>query len=106
MKERKNKTKYIVVAGYEDDQGRQSYIQCLGVFKRYREAYGEALIFLSEIASAQPDEGFMIIPPMGLEGQTGVGMWLKDKNGRSVDYAFVLFNREDEDEKNNVQCTG
>lgn len=73
--------KFAVVA-YSD-----SFVHCLGVFDCAAAAYGEAIMYLSENAN----EGNIITPLYGLEGETGYGISLRKPGGESLETVYVLF---------------
>lgn len=83
-----SEVKVVVVAESIDvSTGQADMIQCLGAFNNYAEAYGEGLMFLSELSD---DDDDMITPLFELEGETGFGFSLKNKEGKETETVFVL----------------
>lgn len=108
MKEKDKKITYVVVAGYFTELAGEKIselIQAIGVFQNAEQAYGKAFLYLTEMADGYGDEKYRITPPFLLEGDTGYGIYLEDKNGNPLDYAYILFHykkEEDQDEENNI----
>lgn len=97
-----NGIKAVAIGGNVDSNGELELFICLGAFSEVESAYGEALLFLTDVAESIPDEKYTLTVPVPLDNDTGYGMYLKDKNGNSVNYAFVLFNHKtNESEENN-----
>lgn len=93
-----NKIKAVVVAGNLDENGNTLMERCLGAFKDERAAYGEALLYLDEMANNIRGDS-MVSTLERLEGDTGFGLWLKNKEtGKETDYAFILFAPDKEDD--------
>ena len=70
-------------------------IQCIGAFKTLTEAYGEAMLYLTEMAVEtyeyeNDDEECTISPLRDLEGETGFGMYLRNKAGETLHAVFIL----------------
>ena len=70
-------------------------MQCLGTFGTLTEAYGEAMIYLTELAAGtyeydNDDEECTISPLRDLEGETGFGMYLRNKAGETLHAVFIL----------------
>ena len=93
MKMRNDNIKAVVVGGYILDSSGQM-VQLIGAYEEPAEAYGEAYLYLAEMAEGYGDDSkdYSITLPQELEGDTGYALYLKDKTGQIVDYACVLFN--------------
>lgn len=79
--------KAVVIAENIDPKtGKAEMIQCLGVHDSFVSAYGEAVIFLSEMA----DDGYTITPLVDLGSDTGFGLFMKDEHGRLSEAAYIL----------------
>jgi hypothetical protein len=83
--------------------GVSGMIQCLGTFRTLTEAYGEAMVYLTELAEGSyeynnDDEECTISPLRGLEGETGYGIYLRNKAGETLDVVFILHAGEPETE--------
>lgn len=76
----------VVAESIDAATDRTDMIQCLGVFNNFAEAYGEGLMFLSELA----DKDDTITPLFELEGETGYGFSLQDKEGQVIEMVCVL----------------
>ena len=86
-------TKYVVIHGFYDNETlRQEFIQAVGTYDDVRQAYGVAILQLSDFVDPESEE--MITPPFELEGECGYGMELKHKT--YTDYCYVLFCDEDD----------
>lgn len=86
--------KYVVVAGYYSDDNITEFEQCIGVFDTAREAYGEALLYLTDEIDGQDKEirdKLSISPLYELEGGTGYEMTLKGIPYHYTDFVTVLF---------------
>lgn len=80
--------RYAVVYGnYRNDNVRSDYIQAVGTYNDFVQAYGAALLMLND--NANEDLGETITPLFPLEGDTGYGMELKHE--RYTDFCYVLF---------------
>ena len=85
--------KCIVVGG----DGDGDFIQAIGAYTDYEKAYGAALLYLDELAENCCDEKHaeLMITTLGrLEGDTGWGMWLKNKDGKVEYFAYILDNED------------
>lgn len=76
-------------------------MQCLGAFETLASAYGEAMIYLTELAAGtyeyeNEDEECTISPLRDLEGETGFGMYLRNKAGETLHAVFILHAGEPE----------
>lgn len=99
-----NKIKAVVVGGWVSDKGDLEMITLIGAFENAAEAYGEAYLYLDELSQNYKDEDGMCITPLcELEGDTGYGMYLKDKDGKTTEYAYILLNDNYEEEQNAKQ---
>ena len=88
-----NKIAAVVVGGWMNDKGESEFITLLGAFEDTTEAYGKAYLYLDELSGNYKEEDGMTITPLyQLEGETGYGMYLQDKNGKTSEYAYILFN--------------
>ena len=81
--------------------GRTDMMQCIGAFETLARAYGEAMIYLTELAEGtyeyeNKDEECTISPLRDLEGETGFGLYLKNKAGETLDAVFILHAKEPE----------
>lgn len=90
---------FVVVTGYYDNDTKSSnFIQAIGTYNDELQAYGKALLYLSELASNLADgEPNKITPLFELNCQTGYGMELRNK--KTTDYVYVLFNRIEDSEE-------
>lgn len=88
---RNDKIRAVVCSGWMDN-GREQMIQLNGAFESLNEAYGAAYLFLDECANGRKEESLSISLPEKLEGGTGYAMYLKDKDGKITEYAYVLYN--------------
>lgn len=75
--------------------GISDMIQCIGAFGTLTEAYGEAMLYLTEMAVGtyeyeSEDEECTISPLRDLEGETGFGMYLRNKAGETLHAVFIL----------------
>lgn len=90
-----NKIKAVVVGGWMNDNGNSEMITLLGAFENLTEAYGKAYLYLDELSqNYSDDDGAYITPLYELEGETGFGMYLKTKDHKTQEYAFVLLNSD------------
>lgn len=88
--------KFVIVAeSLNPETQMPDTIECLGVFSTSTAAYGQAIMYLSELADGI--EGGAITPLIELEGQTGFGLYLKNINGQIVHSTLVLFYNDEED---------
>lgn len=89
-----NKVQAVVVGGFYDSNGQQAMITLLGAFENVSEAYGEAYLYLEELARQEvSDHGNVKISlALELEGETGYAMYVLDKDDKPLDYAYILFN--------------
>ena len=88
-----NKIRAVVVGGWMNEKGEQEMITLLGAFEDATEAYGKAYLYLDELSGKYREEdGMHITPRYELEGETGYAMYLQDKDGKSMEYAYILFN--------------
>lgn len=76
-------------------------IQCIGAFETLARAYGEAMIYLTELAAGSyeyedKDEECTISPLRDLEGETGFGLYLKNKAGETLHAVLILHANEPE----------
>lgn len=78
-----------IAESYDAKTGRCDMIQCLGVFDSYAAAYGEAVIYLSEVADNKDNNG-TITTIFDLEGETGYGLSLKNQKGQEYETVFIL----------------
>lgn len=82
--------------------GVSDMIQCLGAFESLTIAYGEAMIYLTEMATIYEcniqDEECTISPLRDLEGETGFGIYLRNKAGETLHAVFILHTGEPETE--------
>lgn len=92
----------VVVGGWMNEKGEQQFITLLGAFEDTTEAYGKAYLYLDELSGNYKEEdGMQITPLYELEGETGYAMYLQGKDGKALDYAYILFNNnyEKQEEK-------
>lgn len=75
-----------IAESYDSKTGIAGMIQCIGVFSDYAAAYGEAIMYLSEMA----DNDNSITPLFDLEGETGLGISLKNRDGKEIETVFIL----------------
>jgi hypothetical protein len=88
-----NKIRAVVVGGWVDDKGVDQMITLIGAFEDLSEAYGEAYLYLDELSQNYSDEDDAHITPLReLEGETGYGMYLQNKDGKTSEYAYILRN--------------
>lgn len=90
------KVKAVAIAeAYNPKTGVCDLIHCLGAFDSLTSAYGEAAVYLTELAVGtyeynDKDEECTISPLRDLEGETGYGMYLRNKAGETLDAVFIL----------------
>ena len=90
----RNDNMKAVVVGGSVHESTEETIQLIGAYEEPIEAYGEAYLYLAERAEGYGDdsEDYSITLPQELEGDTGYALYLKDRTGQIVDYAYILFN--------------
>lgn len=81
-----------VVIGYlVGSAGIDQMVHCIGVYENGIEAVGEALLYLDEHAhDIYQKQECMITPLIPLEGDTGYGLYLKNKDGKTLQYVYIL----------------
>ena len=80
--------RFVVISGHYDNKTyRGEFIQAIGTYNDVRQAYGVALLQLSDFIDEE--KGEMITPPFALEGDTGYGIEIKHE--KYTDYCYVLF---------------
>lgn len=81
-------SKYVVI--YESDTG---YMDCVAICDKASEAYGEAVMSLSE---GLDEDSYYITLPEQREGENGYIMELRDKKtDKALHWVTVLFYREE-----------
>lgn len=84
----KNGDKFVVVSGYYDnDTLRSKFIQAIGTYNDKLQAFGKALLHISELADGQDKK---ITLPFVLENETGYGIEVRHE--KYTDYCYILFN--------------
>lgn len=89
----------LIAAWVDRDSGEDQTLECIGVYKDYEKAYGAALLYLDEMAENECDNEtgeLMITTTVRLEGETGYGIYLKDKDGKDLYRTYILDVLEEE----------
>lgn len=96
-----NKIKAVVVGGWMHD-GEPQMMTLIGAFENEAEAYGEAYLYLNELASHYGEEKVGISQTVELEGNTGYAMFVKNEEEKILDYAYILNNDDykEQEERN------
>lgn len=84
---------HTVVAETVGNSGEAYMISCIGAYTDYEKAYGAALLYLDEMAEGYCDrdkEELLITTLIQLEGETGWGLYLKDKDGNHLYRTYIL----------------
>lgn len=91
--------KYVVVMEIEDS----GFMNCIGVFDNYREAYGEAYLALCDSYEIGDTEHYISLAA-DREGECGMIVELVDKKtGKVEEFATVLFyDEKDENASYNI----
>lgn len=91
-----------IAESLDAETGRTDMIQCIGTFETFTMAYGEAMIYLAEMAAGYESgckgEKCTLSPLRDLEGETGFGIFMKNKAGQGIHSVFILHAREPESE--------
>lgn len=91
---KRKKIQCVVISAWVDkDSGEDQTLECIGVYKDYEKAYGAALLYLDEMAENDRDDQtgeLMITTTVRLEGETGYGIYLRDKNGNDLYRTYIL----------------
>ena len=90
--------KAVVVGGWLD-KGVSQMISLIGSFEDITEAYGAAYLYLEEhaIDVYANEPGMYITLPKNLEGDSGHALYLCNKDGIELQYAYALYSDESED---------
>lgn len=83
----------LIVTWVDKDSGEDQTLECIGVYKDYEKAYGAALLYLDEMAENDCDNQtgeLMITTTIRLEGETGYGIYLRDKDGKDLYRTYIL----------------
>lgn len=94
---------------FDPKTGESDFIQCLGAFDSLTSAYGEAALHLTEMAVGtyeygNKDEECTISPLRELEGETGYGMYLRNKAGETLDAVFILHAKYEKESGGGREC--
>lgn len=95
QKKKHQQIKCVVVGSWVDKKsGRDVTLDCIGAYEDYEKAYGAALLYLDEMAEGEyrddnTDE-LMITTTVRLEGDTGFGLFLKDKDEKDLYRTYIL----------------
>ena len=83
----------LITTWVDVDSGEDQTLECRGVYKDPEKAYGAALLYLDEMAEndrGEDDGELMITTTVRLEGETGFGLFLKNKDGKDLYRTYIL----------------
>lgn len=92
-----------IVDMLDEETGKSEMIQCLGAFDSFITAYGETMVYLTEMAANYEDackgDECTLSPLRDLEGETGFTILLKNKAGQTLHEAYILHAADNSDPK-------